>query len=61
MAEEQNKKMVIKRAYYRTCSRVFTVSRGVVITEEQAPANNPAVACTGTISIWEGFSAILSV
>lgn len=27
-----------------TCSRVFTVSRGVVITDEQAPATIPAVA-----------------
>lgn len=41
-----------------TWSRVFIVSIGVVITEEQAPAIVPAAAWTVTISKWDGlFSA----
>lgn len=45
---------------YVTWSRVFIVSMGVVITEEQAPAIIPAVAWTVTISMWDGFFCVLS-
>ena len=47
--------------HYFTCNRVFTVSMGVVITDEQAPATIPAVAWTVTISIWDGFLSISSL